>query len=58
VANKKTLALTRDEQVEEFEEAEEMVREDFNESLTYGDVVKHLSQAYTGNLDDVPDVEC
>lgn len=55
MANQKTLGLTRDEQVEEFENAEQIVREDFDEDMTYGDVVKRLSQAYAGTLDGFPD---
>jgi len=52
--DQKSLALTRDEQLEEFENAEQLVRDDFDEDMTYGDVVKRLSQAYTGTLDDIP----
>lgn len=51
MANQKSLALTREEQIEEFEFAEQMVREEFDEDMPYGDVVKVLAEAYTGKLD-------
>lgn len=54
MTNQKSLGLTREEQVEEFENAEQIVREDFGEDITYGEVVKRLAQAYAGTLDEIP----
>lgn len=55
MSNQKTLGLTREEQVEEFENAEGIVRDDFGEDITYGEVVQRLAQAYAGTLDGIPE---
>lgn len=50
MVKQKSLGLTKKEQIESFEEALELVEDDFDKDMTYGEVVKVLSDAYTGSL--------
>jgi len=55
MSSQKSVALTREEQKEAYNNAEDLVRSDFSEDITHGEVVKILAQAYTGNLEEMPD---